>query len=91
MPTINRVPITKNSMSQTFVILQRIQTVVNVKAAVIILPKIGDERVVPKAFLVIHDPHKNIKNPGKRLTSNIRFLSPRCTDILLYIIYILTN
>jgi hypothetical protein len=46
-------------MSPTLVIMQRIQTVVNVKASVI-----GDEIVVPKAFLVIQDPHNNINNPG---------------------------
>jgi hypothetical protein len=57
MPTKNEVPITKISMSRTLVIMQRIQTVVNVKAAVSILPNIGDEIVVPKSFLVIHDPH----------------------------------
>jgi hypothetical protein len=46
---------------------------VNVEAAVIILPKIGDEIVVPKAFLVIDDPNNNINNPGKWLTSNMCF------------------
>ena len=52
MPTINRVPVTKTSMSLTLVIMQRIQTVVNVKAAVILLPTVGDEIVVPKTFLL---------------------------------------
>jgi hypothetical protein len=81
----------KTSMPLTLVILQRIQTVVNVKSAVIILPKIGDGRVVPKDFLVIRDPHNKLNNPGKWLTSNMFFFSPRCTDILLYIVYILTK
>jgi hypothetical protein len=53
------------------------------KAVAIILPKIGDERVVSKAFLGIHDPHKNINNPGKWVTLNMCFESPRYTDILL--------
>jgi hypothetical protein len=57
MPTKNEVPITKTSMSRTLVIIQRIQTVVNVKAAVSIQPNIDDEIVVPKSFLVINDPH----------------------------------
>jgi hypothetical protein len=60
-------------MSLTLVIMQRIQTVVNVKAAVIILPKISGEIVVPKSFLIIHDPHNNINNPGKWLRSNMCF------------------
>jgi len=71
--------------------MQRIQTVVNVKAAVIILPKKGDERVVTNVFLGIHDPHNNISSPGKWVTSNMCSESPRYTDILLYIIYVLTN
>jgi len=57
MPTKNEVPITRTSMSRILVIMQRIQTVVNVKAAVSIQPNIGDEIVVPKSFLVIHNPH----------------------------------
>jgi hypothetical protein len=68
-------------MSLTLVIVQRIQTVVIVKAAVIILPKIDDEIVVTKSFLVIHDAHNNINNPGKWLISNMCFLSRRCTGI----------
>jgi hypothetical protein len=31
-----------------------------VKAAVSIQPNIGDEIVVPKSFLVIHDPHNKL-------------------------------
>ena len=89
MRTINRVPITKTLMSLTSVIMQGILTVINVNATVI-LPKIGFEILVPKAFLVIRD-HSNINNPGKWLTSNVCFISPRYTDILLYIICILTK
>jgi hypothetical protein len=44
--------------------MQRIQTVLNVKAAVSIQPNIGDEIVVPKSFLVIYDPHNNIITQG---------------------------
>jgi hypothetical protein len=46
--------------------------VVNVKASVIILPKIGDGIVVPNAFLLFHDPHNNINNPGKMV--NIEYV-----------------
>jgi hypothetical protein len=46
-----------------------------------------------KSFLhlvIIHDPNNNINKPGNWLTSNMCFLPPSYTDILLYMIYILT-
>jgi hypothetical protein len=51
--------------------MQRIHTVVKVKDVVIILPKIGNERVVPKALFGMDDPHNNINNPGKWVTWNV--------------------
>jgi hypothetical protein len=81
MPTINRVPVTKTSMSLTLAIMQGMQTVVNVKAALSVLSKKGNERVVTNVFLDIHEPHNNINNPGKWVTLNMCSESPRYTSI----------